>query len=106
MELFKQVREYSNCTILYAVSDGTAEEHISALQQLGGPCGVSTMKHRIYTPQYCKALTDKGYIVQASIFKIDVAPIVAPYMAINTLPEGLSLTEVSFRAFSVIYSGI
>lgn len=69
MELLKQVREYSNCTILYAVSDGTAEEHISALQLLGGRCGVSTMKHRIYTPQYCKALTDKGYIVQASIFK-------------------------------------
>ena len=33
-------------------------------------------------------------------------PIVAPYMAIRTLPAGLSLTEVSFSAFCVIYSGI
>ncbi len=69
LKLLKAVRQYSNCTILYAVSKGTAEEHISALRQIGGRCGVSTMNRRLYTPQYCKALTDKGYIVQASIFK-------------------------------------
>ena len=65
----KDVRQYSNCTILYAVEGGTAEEHISALKQIGGRCGVSTMNRRLYTPQYCKMLTDNGYIVQASIFK-------------------------------------
>ena len=29
-----------------------------------------------------------------------------PYIAINTLPVGLSFKEVSFKAFSVIDSGI
>ena len=68
-ELLKQVREYSACTILYAVSRGTAQEHIAALKELGGVCGVSTMNHKLYTPDYCKALTDAGYIVQASVFR-------------------------------------
>ena len=26
------------------------------------------MKYQLYTPEFCKALTDRGYIVQASIF--------------------------------------
>ena len=68
-ELLKQVRQYSNCTILYAVEGGTAEEHISALKQIGGRFVNETATPEIYTPQYCKTLTDNGYIVQASIFK-------------------------------------
>lgn len=67
-ELLKKVREYSNCTILYAIDKGTTEQVISDLKQLGGKCGVSTMKHKLYTPQFCKALTEAGYIVQASVF--------------------------------------
>ena len=34
------------------------------------------MKYELYTPEFCHALTDKGYIVQASIFP-------APYEAIG-----------------------
>ena len=33
-------------------------------------------------------------------------PIVAPYIAIKTLSFGLSFTDVSFKAVSVMYSGI
>ena len=68
VEHLKKVREFSDCTILLAINDGTAEENIARLAQIGGRCGVSTMKYQLYTPEFCKALTDKGYIVQASIF--------------------------------------
>ena len=34
----------------------------------GGPCGVSTMTVEQLTPEYNKALTDAGYLVQASVF--------------------------------------
>lgn len=63
------VREYSDCLILYAIDGGTVEQLIAKLKQLGGHCGVSTMNSRLYTPQFCKALTRAGYEVQASIFK-------------------------------------
>ena len=63
------VREYSDCLILYAINGGTVEQLIAKLKQLGGHCGVSTMNSRLYTPQFCKALTRAGYEVQASIFK-------------------------------------
>ena len=64
----KKVREFSNCIILLSINSGTAEENISHLEQIGGRCGVSTMNYKLYTPEFCKALTDRGYIVQASIF--------------------------------------
>ena len=68
VEHLKKVREFSNCTILLAINGGTAEECIANLRQIGGHCGVSTMKYALYTPEFCKALTDEGYEVQASIF--------------------------------------
>jgi hypothetical protein len=34
----------------------------------GGPCGVSTMTVDQLTPEYNKALTEAGYLVQASVF--------------------------------------
>ncbi len=68
VEHLQKVREFSNCIILLAINDGTAEENISNLEKIGGRCGISTMKYKLYTPEFCKALTERGYIVQASIF--------------------------------------
>ena len=64
----QEVRAFSNCMILLAINSGTAEENIAKLRQIGGHCGVSTMNYKLYTPEFCKALTDAGYEVQASIF--------------------------------------
>ena len=74
VEHMQKVREFSDCTILLAINDGTAEENIARLKQIGGHCGISTMNYSLYTPEFCKALTDAGYEVQASIFP-------APYEA-------------------------
>lgn len=68
-ELLKNVRQYSACKILYSINKGTAEQVIPYLEQLGGKCGVSSMKDHLYTPEFCAALTGAGYDVQASIFK-------------------------------------
>ena len=67
-EPLKQVRDFSDCTILYSISKGTPEQIIAELEQLGGKCGISSMQYDLYTEEFCHALTDKGYIVQASIF--------------------------------------
>ena len=64
----QKVRKFSDCTILLAINDGTAEENIARLKQIGGHCGISTMNYKLYTAEFCKALTDAGYEVQASIF--------------------------------------
>lgn len=68
LETLKKVRSFSNCTILLSINDGTAEETLEKLKSIGGTCGISTMKYKLYTPEFCKALTDAGYHVQASIF--------------------------------------
>lgn len=68
VEHLRKVREFSDCTILLAINDGTAEENIARLKQIGGHCGISTMNYKLYTLEFCKALTDAGYEVQASIF--------------------------------------
>lgn len=68
LETLQKVRTFSNCTILLSIKDGTAEETIKKLESIGGNCGISTMNFNLYTPEFCKALTDAGYEVQASIF--------------------------------------
>lgn len=68
VEKMQKVRKFSNCTILLSINDGTAEENIEKLKSIGGHCGISTMKYRLYTADFCKALTDAGYEVQASVF--------------------------------------
>ena len=64
----QKVRKFSNCIILLSINDGTAEENIARLEKIGGHCGISTMNYKLYTPEFCKALTDAGFEVQASIF--------------------------------------
>ena len=68
VEHMQKVREFSACMILLSINSGTAEENIAKLRHIGGHCGVSTMNYKLYTPEFCKALTDAGYEVQASIF--------------------------------------
>lgn len=68
VEHMQKVRKFSNCIILLSINDGTAEENIARLEKIGGHCGISTMNYKLYTPEFCKALTDAGFEVQASIF--------------------------------------
>lgn len=68
LETLQKVRSFSNCTILLSIKEGTAEETIAKLGSIGGKCGISTMNFNLYTPEFCKALTDAGYEAQASIF--------------------------------------
>lgn len=71
VDYMKMVRKFSDCTILLAINDGTAQENVERLQQIGGRCGISTMKYNLYTADFCKTLTDAGYQVQASIFPFE-----------------------------------
>ena len=68
VEKLQKVREFSGCTILLSINDGSAQENLARLEKIGGHCGISTMKFALYTPEFCKALTGAGYEVQASIF--------------------------------------
>ena len=68
VEKMQRVREFSNCTILLAINDGTSGENIGRLKRIGGRCGISTMNYGLYTKGFCKELTDAGFEVQASIF--------------------------------------
>lgn len=63
----QKVRAFSGCMIMLAINSGTAEENIANLRKIGGKCGVSTMNYKLYTPEFCKAITDAGFDVQASI---------------------------------------
>lgn len=85
-----KVREYSNCTVLFAINGGSPEENIEHLKSIGGNCGISTMNYKLLTPTFCHALTSLGYIVQASIFP-------APHEATGQR-NGISyqLTDFSF----------
>ena len=67
-EKVKAVREYSNCTILWSVDSGTAEEIIQKLEAIGGDCGISSMEYSLYTPEFVRAIRDAGYHVQCSCF--------------------------------------
>ena len=67
-EKVKGVREYSNCTILWSVDSGTAEEIIQKLEAIGGDCGISSMEYSLYTQEFVSAIRDAGYHVQCSCF--------------------------------------
>lgn len=58
VEYMQKVRKFSDCTILLSINDGTAEENLNRLKAIGGKCGISTMKYHLYTPEFCKTLTD------------------------------------------------
>lgn len=68
LRMCKAAREISDCLILYSISKGSAEEVISKLMEIGGTCGISSMKYDLYTEEFIEKLTDRGFQVQASIF--------------------------------------
>lgn len=87
-----KVREFSDCMILYSINAGTGQETVEKLKQLGGNCGVSTMKYRLYTKEFCKTLTDAGYEVQASIFPVEEE--------IKALKNGITYILTDHRLFT------
>ena len=67
-----EARKVSNCLILLDPGkheDRSIENTIRRLEALGGRCGVSSMKRKLLTADFCQALLDKGYQIQSSIFK-------------------------------------
>ena len=71
-ETLVEARKISNCLILLdpgQQKNQSAERTIQRLEALGGRCGVSSMNRRLLTEEYCRAMREKGFEVQSSIFK-------------------------------------
>lgn len=64
----KRARELGNCLILWDPNRLSAEEIIFHLREIGGSCGISTMKPDLLTADFCHKLTSQGFLVQSSIF--------------------------------------
>ena len=64
----QHARDYSSCLILLDPGKDPAPRTIERLKELGGTCGMSTMKHDMLDADYIKAIKDAGFEVQASIF--------------------------------------
>lgn len=70
--ILAKARKVSNCLILLdpgKQKNQSVERTIQRLENLGGRCGVSSMKRSLLTEDYCHALLEKGYQIQSSIFK-------------------------------------
>ena len=66
----KQVRTLSkNCLILWDPDMAPADEVVRKLKELGGPCGVTSMRDYLLTADYIQTVRDAGFEVQSSIFK-------------------------------------
>lgn len=63
-----QARKYSSCLILLDPGTDEAPKTVERLKEIGGDCGMSTMKHAMLDADYIKTIKDAGYEVQASIF--------------------------------------
>lgn len=57
-----------DCLILWDPGRTPADEVVRKLQAIGGPCGVSSMKRDLLTPEYIATIKAAGYEVQSSIF--------------------------------------
>lgn len=70
-EAMQKAREISReCMILWDPNRMCADSVIMRLQELGGPCGISSMKKDLFTAEYVGAVRKAGFSVQASIFTI------------------------------------
>ena len=64
-----QARNYSqNCLILLDPDRDEASRTVERLIELGGPCGMSTMKYEMLDSSYISTVKEAGFEVQASIF--------------------------------------
>lgn len=61
-------RDFSQCLILLDPGQDEASRTIERLNEIGGYCGMSTMKYNMLDAGYIKAVKDAGFEVQASIF--------------------------------------
>ena len=61
-------RDYSTCLILLDPGRDEAPRTIERLKEIGGTCGMSTMKYDMLDAEYIKTVKDAGFEVQASIF--------------------------------------
>ena len=61
-------------------------------------------KYLLSTPLNTEQAQQAWFVV-AAICNTPTLPMVAPYIAIKTLPTGFSWTDVSCNAFSVMCSG-
>ena len=64
----KYARSVSNCLILWDPDRMSAEETVSRLKELGGWCGMTTMKYDMQDAAYIAAIHEGGCITQSSIF--------------------------------------
>lgn len=64
----RQARDYSSCLILLDPGRDEAANTIARLKDIGGDCGMSTMKYDMLDAAYIAAVKEAGFEVQASIF--------------------------------------
>lgn len=62
-------RTISSCPILWDPGKAPAEETVAKLAEIGGACGMSTMKWDMLDAEYIAKIKEAGYSVQSSIFK-------------------------------------
>ena len=75
-DVLKRVRQISSCKILLDPSnelkkrglETSVDNIVSLLEELGGDCGISSMRHELCSAEICAGLTSLGYDVQSSIF--------------------------------------
>ena len=67
-EALSHARDYSSCLILLDPDRDPAQKTVERLRDLGGACGMSTMKYDMLDADYIKTVRDAGFDVQASIF--------------------------------------
>lgn len=67
-DLVKARKKYPNALIVYdSLTNISATDMISALKQIGGKCGCSTMNASYTSKSYCDAIRKEGFYVQCSI---------------------------------------
>ncbi len=63
-----RARDISSCLILLDPGRDAASRTVVRLQEIGAPCGMSTMKHDMLDAGYIRTVKEAGFEVQASIF--------------------------------------
>ena len=67
-EALAHARDYSDCLLLLDPGWDEAPRTIERLVELGGKCGMSTMKYNMLDSLYIRTVKNAGFEVQASIF--------------------------------------
>lgn len=92
-EAMKGARAISNCLILWDPGKREAEETIAMLQEIGGKCGVSTMKDWMLDAEYIAKVRAAGYEAQSSIFPTP--------KELKAIDDGATIILSDFSLFNV-----